>query len=182
MCVCAKKIEVHVHVRPIQLWLAPAATHGGIHISHLHVYHNHLEQSEDIRHTHARGSNIQVVISTHLIFPYMWLSWFLKEPLFLHIHQFGEDFLSPSRCWKTRYTLHQTSIAPARLRHPKRKQSSSNHPFSAAMIVSGRVIPTCVVLFVSPCCTTDSFIWKYGVYIVSMYECHCHCANIGNNI
>ena len=40
---------------------------------------------------------------------------------------------------KDRFTLPETNIAPANRPGPERKGSSSNHPFSGAMLVSGRV-------------------------------------------
>ena len=37
-------------------------------------------------------------------------------------------------------TLPETHSSPLKIRFPKRKGSSSNHPFSGAMLVSGRVV------------------------------------------
>jgi len=40
--------------------------------------------------------------------------------------------------------LPSLKLTPLKLGHPKRKGSSSNHPFSGAMLVSGRVVRICL--------------------------------------
>ena len=48
-------------------------------------------------------------------------------------HGFGLEI------WGWKYTLPETNIAPENRLGPKRKRLYSNHPFSGAMLVSGRV-------------------------------------------
>ena len=79
----------------------------------------------------------------------------------------GKENLS-SKLPFVRDTLPQTNSSPLKNRPgPKRKQSSSNHPFSGAMLVSGRVVPSGICSLPSPvqpsCLPSPLHLWVVRV-------------------
>ena len=63
------------------------------------------------------------------------LEWCISGGVGMHHNQ----ELHPKSLAST-VTLPETNSSPLKISHPNRKGSYSNHPFSGAMLVSGRVV------------------------------------------
>ncbi len=65
------------------------------------------------------------------------------------------------------HTLPETNGSHLKVGHPKRKRSYSNHPFSGAMLVSGRVL-----FFSESMDTSSNFEGTAGVALAVPPPCH----------